>query len=140
MAIADSNQQLNDVKKGIQIYGQVKQISDLNKIKYATTLAKNNFLAIRVDENNLKIYFGMKIIELDELFLLEIAKKYIEDGKDPKEVEDRYNDILDDLENSLPKVKEEMGKNIPNLNFDLSYENKVLKFKFDIPVEKLKAL
>ena len=42
VAISDSNQKLTDLKKGLQIYGKVKQISDLNKIKHAVNLWKKS--------------------------------------------------------------------------------------------------
>ncbi len=88
VAIADSKQQLRDSKKGIQIYGHVKEISDLHKIKHAVNLWKKS-LGYEGSEISYENMIG-KVIK-GRMYQIKPKKiKYfnqdlfpVEDGKEP---------------------------------------------------------
>jgi uncharacterized protein YhbP (UPF0306 family) len=88
VAIADSHQQLNDLKKGVQIYGHVKQISDLHKMKHAIDLWKNSlgYNGSEISYENIinKVIKGrMYKIQPKKIKFFNQELFDVEDGKEP---------------------------------------------------------
>lgn len=88
VAIADSNQQINDLKKGVQIYGHVKQISDLHKMKHAIDLWKKSlgYIGSEISYENMinKVIKGrMYQVQPRKIKFFNQELFDVEDGKEP---------------------------------------------------------
>jgi uncharacterized protein YhbP (UPF0306 family) len=88
LMIADSNQKVSDLKKGVQIYGVAEQISDAQKIKHALSMWKD---ALHVTDPKLTYENMVKKIITGRMYKVTPKKiKFfnqelfkVEDGKEP---------------------------------------------------------
>lgn len=88
VAIADSHQKPSDVKKGLQIFGYIKEISEVNKINYALRHWKNFLNIKRPDisfENMKKGLYKGRIYQLTpkKIKLFDQEKFKVPDGEEP---------------------------------------------------------
>jgi uncharacterized protein YhbP (UPF0306 family) len=88
VAIADSHQKPSDVKKGLQIFGYIKEISGVNKINYALRHWKNFLNIKRPDisfENMKKGLYKGRIYKLipKKIKLFDQEKFKVPDGEEP---------------------------------------------------------
>lgn len=88
VAIANSQQQLTEDKKGIQMYGHVKQISDMHKMKHSLDLWKKSLGYIGTEisyENMLNKVIKGRMFQITpkkiKFFNQELYD--VEDGKEP---------------------------------------------------------
>jgi len=87
-AIVDSHQKPSDVKRGLQIYGIVKKVSGINKVRHALRLWKD-FLNIQrpdISFENMKkgLYKGrMYKITPKKIKLFDQEKFKVPDGEEP---------------------------------------------------------
>lgn len=87
-AIVDSHQKPSDVKRGLQIYGVVEQVSGINKVNYALRLWKDFLNVQRPDisfENMKKGLYKGRIYKLKpiKIKLFDQEKFKVPDGEEP---------------------------------------------------------
>lgn len=83
VAIADSHQDINKIKRGLQLFGIAKQISGIAKIKHVLMLWKTN---LRVVDPKLtyKVVIGnMFKVTPERIKLFDQQLFKVEDGKEP---------------------------------------------------------
>ncbi len=87
-AIVDSNQKPSDVKRGLQIYGHVEKVSDINKVRHALRLWKDFLNVQRPDisfENMQKGLYKGRMYKLvpKKIKLFDQEKFKVPDGEEP---------------------------------------------------------
>ena len=88
VAITDSHQKPSDVKKGLQIFGSIEEISGINKVNYALRHWKNFLNIERPDisfENMKKGLYKGRIFRLTpkKIKLFDQEKFKVPDGEEP---------------------------------------------------------
>ena len=88
VAIVDTNQKPSDVKRGLQIYGTVEKVSDVNKIRHAIRLWKDFLNVQRPDislENMKKGLYKGRMYKLTpkKIKLFDQEKFNVPDGEEP---------------------------------------------------------
>lgn len=86
--IVDSNQKPSDVKRGLQIYGQVEKVSGINKVRHALRLWKDFLNIQRPDisfENMKKGIYKGRVYKLvpKKIKLFDQEKFKVPDGEEP---------------------------------------------------------